>query len=306
MPPPAHTTIIDHSTRDKIRTELADHMKEFDASAERIALIIKRHGAEIGGTVSADSIRRFLDPNDPRTVTPALVTVILSYLNWQSLRRSSDAPHATQVSVSLANPLYTFVSAMTRFFSEESKTISSSFPLDGDLKFGDRLIGDYAFYRPSWRPYVNSHRYTTEVMVSLLSVSKASGGYLMTEAQDFPQTGSSVRFQQNDRGCLIALGYYLYFLTKEREGTAVKLGLIENLLADASVTPIDWFRGILYASSHLAVYPPAKFFCRRINDPATFVAGPIDLSQVPDPDVREYLHEPLPEPLQFKSAGPKM
>jgi hypothetical protein len=284
---------------DEFRQALNRLMHTEHCTAEEI--IALAYGRSRPAPISVATFNRFILGKGGHTKVSELRTIARELEKHAVYRHYFENVHSAStpvISESLTDPFDAFVFGMTSLFSEGGR-INASFPLDGPARFGERLVGEYALYRPSWRPYVDDKRYTKETMVSRLSISKSPYGYVITDTQDFQQEGSLQRFTQTDRGCLVAVGYYLYFLTKEQTGTTVRLGLIENLLDLDPSIPIDHFRGVWYSSSHLAVYAPLKFFCRRVADASAVKSGPVDLKQINDTVVRAYLQNPLPAALQF-------
>jgi len=193
----------------------------------------------------------------------------------------------------LSPPEDAFLVGMTRLFSE-STDLPILYDLHGRARLGQRIAGTYACYRPSWRAFsVNHGHFTTQIAVTLIEISPTNLGHSISETQDYPPVGSRASYHQYDRGCLASLGKYIYFLMKEEGGTSVKFGVIQNLVSDAAGRPIDWLSGLMYSSSSVSFYPPARFFCRRVSDSKALTLGDIEFDELTDQDAKDYLRESL-------------
>jgi hypothetical protein len=257
--------------------------------------------ASLTGRISAATLNRFINGAGGHTMGRHLRTIARTLMAHPEFKRHferSDPTDSSVVSANATDPFDLFVAGMTQLFSDQGR-MGTKFPLDSKAGFGERLVGDYVLYRPSWRPFVENKRYSQEIMVSVLNISKSPFGYVVSDSQDFIQEGSKEPFIQRERGCLVAAGHYLYFLMKEISGTTVRLALIQNLLDIDPKISIGHFQGIFYTSSHLAIYPPAKFFCRRTNGSPAVQLGPRNPREIADVEARNYIADPLPPPLQF-------
>jgi hypothetical protein len=89
---------------------------------------------------------------------------------------------------------------------------------------------------------------------------------------------------------------FIYFLMREDAGTAVKFGLVTSVFPNSRHSTVNWFRGILWTSSNLSIFPLSKFFCRRIDAPEGAKSSLIKSADIPDKDAKGYLREPLQLP----------
>jgi hypothetical protein len=256
------TETFDPATRDEIRQTLADHMKVYDLTPHDIALFISKTAA-IDGTISAESIKRFLDVNNPIKVGAGRVAVIAAYLEW---RKESFPISAVDV----------FTLGMRRFFTENVEGTPVY-----DIYHGNatNIAGTYAFVRPCWQ-FINRPDLVT---VSTIQIDRNKFGYTMVEQQDHPAWENEKPFQQKDVGALVALGKFLYFLIKEEGvGQTVKFGQIDSVLRNGRNHPIERFSGALFKASNHGVSPNEKFCCRRTEDARSVRQGINRLSELDD------------------------
>lgn len=251
-----------------------------------IAFGRRPEGRRTGFPISPSSLNRFINGDRGETKVEELQAL------EHALAAHDDYKHLFITTDTIAGDAFgSFVSGMTRLFSEVGHD-GPAHHLDRD-DLGERLVGLYAIYRPSWIPFERTGHYTKETIISLVQIEKSDFGYTITDTQRFPH--ASGMFEEVDRGCLVAAGPYLYFLTKEQAGTTVRLGLFFNPVFIGASVPVPTFRGIWWASSHACIYAPLKFICRRIDSPKAVVCGPVDLDKIPHEDVRDYLQTPEPD-----------
>jgi hypothetical protein len=128
------------------------------------AATLNRFIAEKGNTT------RIRKTHELRTIADALE----NHREWRQYFPIARRTISTSVGPA-TTPFDVFVSGVTQLFPDSGGE-EPSFPLDGEKRLGDRLLGYYAMYRPSWVPYRNSRRYTDETMVSLVQISKSPFG----------------------------------------------------------------------------------------------------------------------------------
>jgi hypothetical protein len=172
--------------------------------------------------------------------------------------------------------------ALTQFFSAGHQ------PATYDLSaLGDKLVGPYTLYCPFWPPSAPPG----SARISLMEITRLNSEFSITETQRYAE------FQQHDTGALCSFAKFIYFLMREdAPGTAVKFGLI-NTVFPHSGGAVEWFRGVLFTSSNLAIFPLSPFFCRRRkHDSKSVDSTPIKIEDIPDEQARLYLREALKPP----------
>jgi hypothetical protein len=280
--------IISRGERDRLRQRLKDHMEECNLSSRGIARAIKQNQGAIQDSGSSDSIRRFLNEGkDPATLVSArTLGAITQYLEWYEHQAKVElaARQAERIA-----PDTQFIISMTHFFQEPTKH-PTKHNLHGSARFGQRLVGHYACYRPAWRTFAaNNNCFSGRIAKTLIEISQEGTGYRISETQDYASTIEQPDdYKQFDRGCLVSLGDYIYFLMKEMADTSVKFGVIKRVSWNAE-RPVDWFMGEMYVSSSYSFYPPARFFCRRVGHAGAVALGETDLDKIGDREAEVYL-----------------
>jgi hypothetical protein len=278
-------TNFDRLSRSEIRKMLAEHMKRYDLTPSGVARIINDNSAAVGGTISADSIRRFLDASDPIKVGSKRLAVITGFLRWHGAdedvaRETIQSPGSSDFPLAgLGFPvsaLDAFTLSMGRFFTEDVGVAPVYDIYTGQAM---NIVGSYSFFRPCWqipnRPDL--------VSVSIVQIDQNDFGFTMTETQDLPAWEDIRPFQQIDTGAVAALGKFLYFLIKEEgEGLTVKFGQIDSVRRNIRHHPVEWFSGMLFNSSIPGVARMEKFLCRRIEDAKPMRQGINILSELDD------------------------
>jgi len=277
LPPmsPMPTEMIDRPTRDRIRAALVAHIAAFATSPGKIAAFIGEHKETLQGTISADTIKRFLDrKRGAITVRPEYVALLGRYLTMMT-PPAEDPPQSAAESPAglLLSPEAELSSGLIRFYSQDGET--KPFHDVDDIR--ERLEGQFIMYRPIFRPAWRLGVETGFILTSLIEIVNVAAAESIFETQNLPEVGPEAAYHQRDGGFLFTFGNFIYFLMKEKnKGTSVKLGVIEKFLQSGRAKNIGNFQGKLYVSSNSSRYPAAKFFCRRIGgdriDPMTFVS----------------------------------
>jgi hypothetical protein len=274
------TEMIDPPRRNRIRAALAAHIMLFRTTPGRIAAFIADHKEALGGTIHADTIKRFLDTTPGSiTVRPEYVALLDRYLKMMT-PPADDPPEGaataatSNIPVDLSpSPEAELSSGLIRFYSQGSET--KPFHDVDDIR--ERLEGQFIMYRPIYRPAWRLGVETGFILTSLIEIVNVTGAESIFETQNLPEVGPEAPYHQRDGGFLFTFGNFIYFLTKEKnKGTSVKLGVIEKFLQSGLSKNIGNFQGRLYVSSNTSRYPAAKFFCRRVVggkiDPMEFVS----------------------------------
>lgn len=178
------------------------------------------------------------------------------------------------------------LSALPRFFAENGREPSYDLAV-----LGDRIAGSYVMYRPDWRPRIPSGL----ARASLVQIDHTGAGFSISETQDFPQTADEPADWQHDVGVMASFARYIYFLMREEKspGTAVKFGLVDALFPFNGSHHVNWFRGVLFVSSNLAIFPLAKFFCRRVSEANEVQGRVMRIADIEDGEAKAYLSEPF-------------
>jgi hypothetical protein len=127
--------------------------------------------------------------------------------------------------------------------------------------------------------------------VSTLTLAAAGGGVSIEERQSYRPPDFDIRFEQTDQGWLFTHAGALYFLMKESGGSAVKFGVITQMLPEPGRDqPVQYFQGFITVVSRRGVFPRTRFTARRMEEEApSVVSGVKRLTEVDDPRAADYL-----------------
>lgn len=84
-------------------------------------------------------------------------------------------------------------------------------------------------------------------------------------------------------------GKYIIYIMKGTEGVSFKAGVINKYFPFAGDDKIEWFRGVLFVASQLALYPAMKFFC--FGNTNRLKTGILKLGDIDNEEVITYLSD---------------
>jgi hypothetical protein len=178
-------------------------------------------------------------------------------------------------------PEEALASALNRFFSESIEAK----PFFDVRKIRGRLAGKYCMYRPAWRLGVPAGL----VMTSLVEIADTESGAAVSEVQNFPDVEPYGEYYQKDVGFIFTYGKWVFFLTGGSGGnTSLKLFAISEIMPGDETKRVTYFRGVIYATGHQALFPSAKFLCKRLNENQTVESKHIDPKDAPDREAVAY------------------
>ena len=150
------------------------------------------------------------------------------------------------------------------------------------------ISGRFVMYRPNWRQGAGAG----SMRASIVEIWTSNGILKISETQNFMD--GTRWFEQKDTGLFFAFGEYLDFLMKETDkGTTIRLGVVDGMLPENGPQEVEWFHGVLYTASNLAIYPSAKFFCDRITEGSPVRVGIMKLGEIPSEEAKQYLSTPI-------------
>jgi hypothetical protein len=176
--------------------------------------------------------------------------------------------------------------ALNRFFvPPENRT--NSFTLEFIRK---RFVGQYVMfrqnlYKPNMRRILPNMRRTKEIRASLIDISSTKNESIVTiiEKQDFPSTN----FYQLNSGVMFTYGEYIMYLMTGVDVVSSKTGVVHDFYPRAGDKTVDWFKGVLFVASDLAIFPAVKCFCLR--NTKQLRTGIISMDDIDEPEVLSYL-----------------
>ena len=154
---------FDPARPNEFRLHLKELITKEHCSAEDIIEITNKHLTAAGSTkldISVATLNRFIAGTGGHTKVVELRAISHALEKHPTYKKYFHILHHVTASATPEVPgdaFEAFLMGMTQLFSEIGR-INASFPLDGPARIGDRLVGFYAFYRPSWRPYVKNSR----------------------------------------------------------------------------------------------------------------------------------------------------
>jgi hypothetical protein len=151
-----------------------------------------------------------------------------------------------------------------------------------------RLAGRYTMYRPESH---GGYR-TGKFMTSLVEVTDADASLCVFEEQNHAKRGKQTHHKQTDQGFLFIVDEHTFFMTRAATGgPCVKLAVLSGIWPIAQEEPAEYFKGVIYVTSRIGIYPPAKFFCKRLEDGEPVVYDSFALEDIPFEVAIKYLSD---------------
>jgi len=188
--------IVTRVERDRIRSELVAHREVYELTPGKIAGFINANSQRLKGTISADSIERFLDLSDGAvTVGDARVALLGRYL--QFAKETWPPPEPSPAAVNAMFP------ALRAFFEMR--------PVKAGL-FRDKITGVWAFY-------AYSEKGRSRVCRGAIAFTAAANGDLCAqELQQAVPVGSTDTFREEHSGhFLFRKNSMIVFLREKRQ-----------------------------------------------------------------------------------------
>lgn len=111
----------------------------------------------------------------------------------------------------------------------------------------------------------------------------------ISETHDFRKTDDEPRYYNHTVGVMFPYGKYIIYIMKGTEGVSFKAGVINKYFPFAGDDKIEWFRGVLFVASQLALYPAMKFFFLRNTN--RLKTGILKLGDIDNEEVITYLSD---------------